>query len=612
MKRFRSLLILSILVCLLVPAALARGLSSRADLEPWLEGLMASQLRDYNIPGAVVSIVKNGRLFFYEGYGYSDIDVQKPVDPKTTLFRPGSYSKLFTWTAVMQLVEQGKLDLDTDINTYLKKFKVPDTFSKPITLRHLMTHTPGFEDSEILLFVKSYGELEPLEKYLTEHMPKRVWPAGLRPAYSNYGTTLAGHIVQEVSGQPFNDYIKEHILDPLGMDDSTFKQEQTEAIKTNMSQGYVFARGKYIAEPFEFCNAGPAGSMTTTALDMASFMIAHLNNGRPLLKKDTAAEMHKQQFTFDPRQNGLCLGFYEMSYNDVRVIGHGGDTNLFHSLLALLPEENIGIFVSYNSAGGGKARDELLHAFMDRYYPQDSSPAPAADPNMIRAAKQLEGTYLMNRRAYSTFEKAFQLLQPMIRIRALDDGTLLVHKLRMAQLAPDFFRDLYDKNTSVVKNMDGRYYFNNYFPCFYFEKLNWTEDPSFHKAVLWACILIFLSAVLLWPLLLLVDKSHHVKVEGSTLAVWLSVIASGLNLVFLPLIRANIAQAIYEPRSLDWILVMPIVAAVLAIGSLTYTLLAWRKKYWSMIIRLHYTLVTAALLIFILLLYYWNLLGFRY
>ncbi|MBN2057780.1 MAG: beta-lactamase family protein [Candidatus Saganbacteria bacterium] len=612
MKRLKLFLIFSILSCLFAPSALARGLGSRTELETWLAGIMAAHLKDYNIAGATLCLVKNGKVFLYEGYGFADIDNKQPVDPEKTLFRPGSCSKLLTWTAVMQLVEEGKLDLDTDINNYLKKFKIPNTSPEPITLRHLITHTPGFEDSEILLFVKSYGELDPLEKYLIQQMPKRIWPAGLRPAYSNYGATLAGYIVQEVSGQPFDDYIKDHILDPLDMDVSTFKQEQTEAIKTNLSHGYVFANGKFIPEPFEFCNAGPAGSLTTTALDMAKFMIAHLNKGRPLLKTETAAEMHKQQFTFDPRQNGICLGFYEMNYNGVRIIGHGGDTILFHSLLALLPEEDIGLFVSYNSPGGTKARDELLHALIDRYYPQSLEPAPAADPKLVKEAKALAGTYLPNRRPFSTFEKAFQLFAPAISIKALDDGTLLVKELRMAQLGPDFFRDFYDKNTAVVKKTGGRYYFNNFFPCVYFEKLNWLETARFHRAVLWACVIVLFSAVLLWPILLLIDKSHHVRIKGSTFAIWISILAGGLDLVFLPLIFINLEPALYDPRSLDWILVMPIVAAVLTLGSLIYTILAWKNKYWSLLIRAHYTLVTAALLCFIWWLYYWNLLGFRY
>jgi len=177
-----------------------------ADVHAFLDGFVPMQLEREDIAGAVVLVVKDGAIFFAKGYGYSDVDKKTPVTVDATLFRPGSISKLFTWTAVMQLVEQGKLDLDRDVNEYLD-FKIPAKFGKPITLRNIMTHTTGFEEQVKDLINEEGAPIAMLKQHLAEHIPERIFPPGTTPAYSNYGASLAGYIVERVSGRPFNDYI---------------------------------------------------------------------------------------------------------------------------------------------------------------------------------------------------------------------------------------------------------------------------------------------------------------------------------------------------------------------------------------------------------------------
>src|SRR5579871_1220042 len=228
-----------------------------ADLEAYLDGMMPAQLARENIAGAVIAVVKDGKVLFAKGYGYSDIEKRKPVDPDITLFRPGSISKLFTWTSVMQQVEQGKLDLDKDVNAYLD-FKVPATFGKPTTLRDIMTHRPGLQETIKDLFVASAADLRPMNQYLPAHLPAQIFPPGTIPAYSNYATTMAAYIVQRVSGQPFDDYVEEHIFKPLNMTHATFRQPLPDSLKADMSQGYV--RASQPAKPFEYVEVAPAGS----------------------------------------------------------------------------------------------------------------------------------------------------------------------------------------------------------------------------------------------------------------------------------------------------------------------------------------------------------------
>ncbi len=381
-KRSISAILLGLMLFLYVSDASTSTLTT-ADVETFLEGLMPLQLEREDIAGAVVVVVKDGQVLFAKGYGFADVKKRKPVSPEQTLFRPGSVSKLFTWTAVMQLVEQGKLDLDRDVNEYID-FKIPATYPKPITLRHLMTHTPGFEDTAKDLFVAEARDLQPLHEYLPSHIPNRIFPAGETSGYSNYGTALAGYIVERVSGRSFTDYIQEFIFKPLNMRHSTFVQPLPKELQLLMSQGYK--RGSDEPGTFELINTAPAGSLSSNGSDMANFIIAHLQQGRfgdrQITRPETLRLMLTRQFALHPKANAMALGFYEESRNGLRIVGHAGDTVYFHSDLHLIPEANVGFFVSYNSAGRGEisTRDALWQEFLDRYFTYNP-PSPKAQPS---------------------------------------------------------------------------------------------------------------------------------------------------------------------------------------------------------------------------------------
>ena len=195
----------------------------RGDLSTWLDGLVPYGLKSGDIAGVVVVVVKDGKVLLQKGYGYADVARKTPMDPDTTMIRPGSTSKLFTWTAVMQLVAEGKLDLDRDVNAYLD-FKIPHKSGKAITLRDLMNHRAGFEEGlKDLLATDPHG-LPSTEQYLKQHPRPLLFTPGQVPAYSNYGAALAGYIVQRVSGEPFAQYVERHIFLPLGMRHATFLQ----------------------------------------------------------------------------------------------------------------------------------------------------------------------------------------------------------------------------------------------------------------------------------------------------------------------------------------------------------------------------------------------------
>src|SRR5437868_9210745 len=389
-------------------------LFTRQDFETFLDALIPSQLQNRDIAGAVVSVVKDGQVLFAKGYGYADFAARKPVLADQTLFRPGSISKLFTATAVMQLVEQGKLDLDRDVNEYLD-FAIPKTYPEPVTLRRLLTHTAGFEDTLKNLFVAHESDMKALRTYLVNQMPQRIFPPGKIPSYSNYGFSVAGYIVERVSGEKFERYIDNHILKPLRMTNSTFDQPLPVTLAQQISQSYLTAAKK--PRDFEFVQASPAGALSTTAVDMTRFILAFLQDGAvdgvAILKPETVRQMETRQFELHPMLNGLGITFMEYSMNGQRIIGHGGDTLWFHSDMVLVPEAHLGYFISYNSAGKhiGGGRGEVWRAFVNRYFPPPAEPKVDVDPNTAKTdGRAVSGVYEGTRRGETTFLRLLALL----------------------------------------------------------------------------------------------------------------------------------------------------------------------------------------------------------
>lgn len=494
------------------PASTPQGAQAHdltaTDVEAFLDGLIPTELKADDVAGAVVAVVKDGQPLFAKGYGYADVAKKTPVTPDGTLFRPGSISKLFTWTSVMQQVEAGKLDLDRDVNDYLD-FKIPATYPKPITLRNLMTHTPGFEESFKNLILDT-NRIEPLGPYLAAHIPGRIFPPGTIPAYSNYGAALAGYIVQRVSGQPFPEYVDEHIFKPLGMTHSTFVQPLPANLKPLMSDGYITASDP--PHPFEVIWEAPAGALSTTADDISHFMIAHLENGQyhgtAILRPETVQLMHSRQFGLAPALNHMCLGFYESSLNGHRIIGHGGDTIYFHSELGLIPDSHVGLFVSYNSAGKGNLSDRsvLFEKFMDRYFPAPK-PAELALASAKSDARQVAGSYRTSRRSDTTvvsMESAFSA----VKVNANPDGTITVAGLgsgsefkNMREVAPLVFRSQKDESrVAFVRDASGQPVLCFDFPAMVFQRTPWYKNATLNTVLFFGSLAIFAVAVVFWPL----------------------------------------------------------------------------------------------------------------
>jgi CubicO group peptidase (beta-lactamase class C family) len=488
-----------------IPAAGTHPLT-KEDADAWLDGFFPYALRRGDVPGAVIVIVKDGKVLTQRGYGYADVAKHKPVDPQTTMFRPGSVSKLFTWTAAMQMVEQGKLKLDADINTYLD-FKIPPRDGKPITLRNLMTHTPGFEES-IRGLITTGAAPRPLGELLRKWTPDRIFAPGDVPAYSNYGAALTGYLVERVSGEPFDDYVERHIFAPLGMTKASFRQPLPARLQPLMATGYQTASGKPAA--FEIVGLAPAGSLAITGADMAPFMIAHLSQGGPLLKPATTQLMHTPQPSLLPGIDHMALGFYTEDQNGHRVIAHGGDTRMFHSNVWLFPNDNVGMFVSMNAAGRdgavGPIRNSLIKEFADRYFPGPSPDGKVDAATAKQHAQMMEGYYLSSRRPQSSFLRTLAVLgeQQVVAtktgtLRLIPDRPIGGGQREWVEIAPFLWRASDSGALLAARAIDGKIDRFSSSPVSTALPAPWTMSMGWLSPALKAAFLIVLLTALAWP-----------------------------------------------------------------------------------------------------------------
>lgn len=597
------------------------------DLEAFLDGMIPAFLEAQHIAGATVSVVKDNDLYFTKGYGYADAEERRPVVPDLTLFRIGSVSKLFVCTAVMQQVEAGKLDLDTDINTYLTGFQIPDTYEEPVTLRHLMTHSAGFEDYVIGLFAMNETALRPLGEILAEELPARVRPPGEVSSYSNHGTGMAAYIVEQVSGMSWDEYVESQILTPLGMDHSTFRQPLPESLKPYMSKGYKYSNGKFSEKEFEFVPLAPVGGASATATDMTKFMIAFLQHGvygdARILDSVTVARMISPAFQHGPGLNPMRYGLMDYTQNGLTVIGHGGDTFWFHTLFAFLPEQGAGIFLSTNSDQGGSFRGDLLEAFLDRYFP-----GPKLDTLTRPDPAELErfaGYYRPNRYPHKRFTKLMAVMNAT-KVTTTESGLLETPgnpKRRWVRTDDLQFREVDGETILAFREDDKgniRYMFVGDAPIIAFERVPWFDQPPFQSTLFSISLIIFTLTLIGWPLGYLMRRWYKAPKEEQNLLPftarllgWLACLSIVAFVLGTALVMQQPEDLVFGiPVSMKVVLTFPLAGLLLTAGVLIYTIVVWNKRQGRLIGRLYYTLVLLALLASLWQLYHWNLLGYNY
>ncbi len=502
------------------PATVQPHALTKQDLDAWLDGMVPFALKSGDIAGAVVVVVKDGKVLSEKGFGYANVARKIPMDPARTMIRPGSTSKMFTWTAVMQLVEAGKLDLDRDVNDYLD-FKIPETFGRRITLRDLMNHRAGFEEGLKDILATDPRFAESTEQYLKTHPRPMLFAPGEVPAYSNYGAALAGYIVERVSGEGFERYVESHIFLPLGMTHSTMEQPLPGRFEGQVAQGYRTASGR--AQPYELVITRPAGSVTATADDMSKFMLAHLQHGRlgeyQMLSPAVADLMQRPSEAGLPGFATLAHGMFYQTWNGRTVIGHGGDTVVFHTELELLPREHVGIFYSFNSRGKDDAvyglRQALFEGFMDRYFPAPPSTEPPTLANARRDALEIAGRYQSSRRVEHGFISLFYLMQQS-SITANPDGTINGPGFggrgpkKYREIGPQLWREAGGRRQLALARVSGvKTVIGSEDPTSVLQSVPPLRSASLNVAVFLLSLAILLWTVLLWPLSALLRRADR-------------------------------------------------------------------------------------------------------
>ena len=596
-----------------------RGPTNPAEVEAFIDGMMLIQLRSGHAAGATVAVVRDGALLFSKGYGYANVAKRVPVDPDQTLFRVGSVSKVFTWTAVMQLWEAGKLDLDKDVNEYLD-FRIPATYPEPVTLRTIFTHSAGFEEDPSDLFTEDTTHILAMGEWLAAHIPARVRPPGQLTSYSNFSTALAGYIVERVSGIRFEEYVERRIFTPLGMTRSTFRQPIPAQLRNTLSEGYEYTGGAFVSRPPEYATgAGPAGTMATTAGDMAKFMIAHLALGAApsgrILAESTAVLMHSRLFAHDPRLTGFAYGFFEQSSNKLRVFGHAGDTQWFHSNMALIPSEGVGLFVSFNTSTGGGLYEPFTRAFLDHYYPD---PQPWITAKASREELQrFAGQYVGIRTNYSRYLKAFSLLLGSA-VSVADSGDALVATFRGE---PRRFRPVdsllfRDENSELLlafrKDSAGRitHAFLGDDPTSSEVRMRASQSPRLHLMILGGGLVVFLLTLVAAVVRLLTGRDGKGLPDRKLLVALASAfLLAVVALAFLPL---SIQSIIYDRLGgIRYVLIFPVVGALLTVWAAIAAIRQWRTGASPVMARVRFTTVVLVAIAFVWSLNTWNLLGWK-
>ncbi|GAA2057616.1 serine hydrolase [Catenulispora yoronensis] len=594
---------------------------------PLIDRTISAQLAADKIPGAAVVVVAGGKTVVAKGYGVSDVAERTPVDPVRTEFFTGSIAKVFTATAVAQLVTEGKIDPKAPVNTYLKDFKIRDTYpGRPVTIENLMTHTAGFDDEPLGVAVRDPKDVPKLGQYLADHEPLRVRAPGTLAAYDNYGVALAGYVVESVSGEPFAQYMQEHVFGPLQMADSTFAQPHPAGVDANLAKGYRPDGGGQTAEAGQYGAWAPTGAGTVaTATDVAKFMTAQLSDD-PSLGAGVAELMQKQQFTMDPRLPGMAYLFEERPRDGQQILFKDGDVPGFHANLALLPKQGIGIYVVYNGDGtdGTAAWDgkALINTIVDQYFPDAGAVPVVGAPVPGPKAGAYAGTYRSDRVSRGDVTRVAGLVGA-VTVEAHGDGTLTTDGLSQnphaaaqhwyplgngefaEQGGPD--RLIFDGRGHLATSID---------PTVAYYRLGWYASPRLHLPMLYTGAGILAAALLGFPVLALVrrlrGRAAHPRWarNARVLAGVAGALATTFTIGFLAMTGDGNAfdeTVLLGSSWLTALLVLNALLAVSTIGLIAGTAAAWRLSWWRPAGRIAYTLTTLGAVSFLTVAYTYNL-----
>jgi CubicO group peptidase (beta-lactamase class C family) len=641
-RRSLGLLVSLIFMTAAVGRAQTPSCSARVDsASTRLDSAIVAAMREFSVPGSAVAVVREGKVQHLAGYGCANRAVGTMVDARRTVFHVASVSKPFVALAALQLATHGIVDLGTDVNRYLHDMQVPAGWNRPITLRDLLTHTAGLEESIVGYAARTPADIKPLGAFLATHLPRRGWAPGDVTAYSNYGYALAGHVVESAAGKPFSDYVRSDIFAPVGMTRSSFAQPMPRELAADAALSYRCTSTD--CEPIapDFRSAYPPGGLVTTAADMSRFMLAELGvpiDGKQVLSDSVRRLMHERQFTHDLALPGLTYGFAEDELAGQPALSHAGGAMGFTSFVILVPARQFGAFVVANggSSGFGTAAATAIAAAL---LPPAAVTSSVGRLTSATATVDPTGAYRLTRYAHHGVENLPALFTGQLHIGRLGGDTVQVIGLGDANgnyvpVASNRWQRVNGSELLAVRTQGNamthlfgsQSFFGTHFPAA-FERLAWYDEPHFVNEALSYVVAIPLVALLAWPIVagivwMVRRRTRWVtRVRAPVAATWraLAVVASvafsavavcfafgfiaatnraaerGAGEIFYGMQPAMRALA-YAPS------VLGVVAAILVVAMLT----GWRRRWWSVPGLLIFSLVTVNAVLFVALLARWG------
>jgi len=623
MKNVRWFISLLVLFgMLLAPAQSVTALSMQSPepvvvtpqaVEAFLDEFTSVYLKKLEVPGLAFVMVKEGSVFVSKGYGYANVEYQVPFDPERTIVRAGSNVKTVTALALVQLAEQGKIDLDADVNRYLTHFKIPDTFDAPITARQLLHYTAGLDNRFIGIRVETPDEILPLSEYFAQRLPDRVRPPGQIRAYNDHEIALAGLLIEEVSGMPYDQYVREYIFKPLGMDSSSIYLPERDAERVAL--GYS-SNGAYPLDYYNLNDAAGSGFNTTPA-DLARYMLMHLENGKldgeQVFSESVIEELHTTRFTHHPKLPGIAYTFDETFWGGRRILAKSGGAPGFTNRMLLLLDEDVGVYFVYNRDSTVPLSWKLEQAFLERFYPRVSptieNEVPATDrKEMVRYT----GYYIsLNDYSATTIEKV-QALMEQEQVTLDEQGRL--HYAGGTLLRKDRNLFQWSDSSSYVTFGEDEYGNVNYMfvQRTALMRIPWIETFPVQMSLLGFSLVAFVLSLLGWIIAAIKRQGKSYALSGFLSLIYISFLV-GMGLLLAPVFAGADppwALSFAPPNALLVLLALPLVGVGLTCCLAWRVVRSWKERRSGWFVRIHNTLILVASLGFLVFLHIWNLLGY--
>ena len=618
------------------PIAPPAPTGAEITLEATVDAMVAEHIRNSHIPGLTMSVVRDGEILLAEGFGYADLEDQIPVDPEYHLFRLGSISKTYTFLALMQLVEEGRVELDADVNTYLEDYEIPEAFGKPVTIRDLFTHRPGFEDVYRDFWFDAETEAErmaelQLHDWLADNIPRQPMPPGEYVSYSNYGAALAGDIIATVTGIPYETYIENEILEPLGLSSTTPRQLLPDGYDRAMSPelgqrlvSFYSSNGGVATEmSFELIPMAPAGSFSASATDMASYMIALMNpeamDDADVLNDDTVLQLIQRPYPSNPDAPAYTYGFRSGDIGGYSTMEHGGATMTSFSTLVMIPELDMGVFVAVNGGTDALAPYTIAHTLLADLIGDAARPPLTTSTLSEDALSEYAGGYLSSRRIWGGVLKLAGASE-VYSVSPLANGHLRIDGGEYAYASNDLFINVWDdERVQFLRNDDG--VVEGFQSTYGHTTLLRVEPEDDINLLLLASALAFFFAltqiISAWKR---ISDNRRPALSGHALllwsfltSVWTMVVFVSFGLFMMDILAAgNEIIKIWPTGSLTWLLTSIIILIIMTVVLVLGLIPLFGKSRLTFFRKLHYLLFVGALVYFLFKLNEWHFVGYNY